>query len=151
MARTGPKRRRLSRAEWHAEQEMSMSIAKAESAVLDSAARREMNAAKQEKANADAAALLAKEKRKALEAVEQANAAMREAKRLQAAATAKYDQAEALLAQYGLADVPPQPAPPHRATERRAPQPPCSRMGGLFNEQPAAAGCDGRSPMGCKA
>ena len=55
-----------------------------------------MNAAKQEKANADAAAGLAKEKRKALEAVEQANDAMREAKRLQAAATAKYDQAEAL-------------------------------------------------------
>ena len=54
MARTGPKRRRLSRAEWHAEQEMSMSIAKAESAVLDSAAQREVNAAKQEKANADA-------------------------------------------------------------------------------------------------
>ena len=41
-----------------------------------------MNAAKQEKANADAAALLAKEKRKALEA-EQANDAMREAKGLQ--------------------------------------------------------------------
>ena len=38
----------LSRAEWHAEQEMSMSIAKAESAVLDSAAQREVNAAKQE-------------------------------------------------------------------------------------------------------
>ena len=60
MARTGPKRRRLSRAEWHAEQEMSMSIAKAESAVLDSAAQREVNAAKQEKANADAAEMLAK-------------------------------------------------------------------------------------------
>ena len=45
--------------------------------MLDLAAQREMNAAKQEKANADAAALLAKEKRKALEAVEQANAAMR--------------------------------------------------------------------------
>ena len=57
-----------------------MKVAAAESAVLDSAAQREMNAAKQEKANADAAALLAKEKRKALEAVEQANAAMREAK-----------------------------------------------------------------------
>ena len=39
---------------------------------------------------------------------------MREAKRLQAAATAKYDQAEALLAQYGLADVPPQPPPPQK-------------------------------------
>ena len=60
LARTGPKRRRLSRAEWHAEQEMAMSISKAESAVLDSAAQRRMNAAKQEKANADAAALLAK-------------------------------------------------------------------------------------------
>ena len=60
MARTGPKRRRLSRAEWHAEQKMSMSIAKAESAVLDSAAQREVNAAKQEKANADAAEMLAK-------------------------------------------------------------------------------------------
>ena len=94
-----------------------MKIAAAESAVLDSAAQREMNAAKQEKANADAAALLAKEKRKALEAVEQANAAMREAKRLQAAATAKYDQAEALLAQYGLADVPPQPTPPGKGAE----------------------------------
>ena len=45
----GPKRRRLSRAEWHAEQKMSMSIAKAESAVLDSAAQREVNAAKQRK------------------------------------------------------------------------------------------------------
>ena len=43
---------------------MSMSIAKAESAVLDSAAQREVNAAKQEKANADAAEMLAKEKRK---------------------------------------------------------------------------------------
>ena len=33
----------------------------------------------------------------------------------------------------------------------RAPQPPCSRMGGLFNEQPAAAGCDGRSPHGLQS
>ena len=41
---------------------------------------------------------------------------MREAKRLQAAATAKYDQAEALLAQYGLADVPPCP-PPQKGVE----------------------------------
>ena len=46
LARTGPKRRRLSRAEWHAEQEMSMSIAKAESAVLDSAAQKEKEAHK---------------------------------------------------------------------------------------------------------
>ena len=117
MARIGPKKQRLTRAEWKAQQEHAMKIAAAESAVLDSAAQREVNAAKQEKANADAAALLAKEKRKALEAVEQANAAMREAKRLQAAATAKYDQAEALLAQYGLADVPPQPTPPQKGAE----------------------------------
>ena len=117
MARIGPKKQRLTRAEWKAQQEHAMKIAAAESAVLDSASKREVNAAKQEKANADAAALLAKEKRKALEAVEQANAAMREAKRLQAAATAKYDQAEALLAQYGLADVPPQSTPPQKGAE----------------------------------
>ena len=114
--RLGPRRQRLTRAEWKGQQEYAIKIAAAESAVLDSAAQREMNAAKQEKANADAAALLAK-KRKALEAVEQANDAMREAKRLQAAATAKYDQAEALLAQYGLADVPPQPPPPQKGVE----------------------------------
>ena len=117
MARLGPKKQRLTRAEWKAQKEHAMKVAAAESAVLDSAAQREVNAAKQEKANADAAALLAKEKRKALEAVEQANAAMREAKRLQAAATAKYDQAEALLAQYGLADVPPQPTPPQKGAD----------------------------------
>ena len=110
-------RRRLSRAEWHAEQEMSMSIAKAESAVLDSAAQKEKEAHKSLQAVQAQAELLAKEKRKALEAVEQANAAMREAKRLQAAATAKYEQAEALLAQYGLADVPPQPTPAPEASK----------------------------------
>ena len=117
LARTGPKRRRLSRAEWHAEQEMAMSISKAESAVLDSAATKEKEAHKRLQAVQEHAELLAKEKRKALEAVEQANAAMREAKRLQAAATAKYEQAEALLAQYGLADVPPQPTPAPEASK----------------------------------
>ena len=76
---------------------------------------------------------------------------MREAKRLQAAATAKYDQAEALLAQYGLADVPAQPTPAPEASRQlnrgvramsvassttsikiaeKAPPAPCSRMGG---------------------
>ena len=40
-----------------------MKVAAAESAVLDSAAQREVNAAKQEKANADAAEMLAKEAR----------------------------------------------------------------------------------------
>ena len=43
----------------------------------------------QAKANAQAAELLAKKKRKAKDVVEQANAAMREAKRLQAEANAK--------------------------------------------------------------
>ena len=112
LARTGPKRRRLSRAEWHAEQEMAMSISKAESAVLDSAAQREVNAAKQERANADTAAVLAEEKRKARDAITQAHEAMQEAKRLQAEANAKYAAAEAVLEKFGLADVPPQPPAP---------------------------------------
>ena len=89
---------------------MSMSIAKAESAVLDSAAQREVNAAKQESENADAAEMLAKEKRKVLDA-------MQEAKRLQAEANSKYEQAERLLAQFGLADVPPQPTTPQKGAE----------------------------------
>ena len=119
---------------------------------------------------------------------------MREAKRLQAAATAKYDQAEALLAQYGLADVPPCAAaapegrggyssgrvramsayqsnvkvePPCVARSARTPGSivasstiqgniaasfnPMLPHGGLFNEQPAAAGCDGRSPHGLQS
>ena len=58
--RLGPRRQRLTRAEWKGQQEYAIKIAAAESAVLDSAAQRGMNAAKQEKANADAAALLAK-------------------------------------------------------------------------------------------
>ena len=117
MARLGPKRQRLTRAEWKAQQEHAMKIAAAESAVLDSAAQKEKEAHKSLQAVQVQAELLAKEKRKALEAVEQANAAMREAKRLQAAATAKYEQAEALLAQYGLADVPPQPTPAPEASK----------------------------------
>ena len=68
----------------------------------------------QAKANAQAAELLAKEKRKAKDVVEQANAAMREAKRLQAEANAKYAEAEAVLSRFGLADVPPQPTPPQK-------------------------------------
>ena len=52
--RLGPRRQRLTRAEWKGQQEYAIKIAAAESAVLDSAAQREMNAAKQEKANADA-------------------------------------------------------------------------------------------------
>ena len=82
-------------------------VASAESVVLDAATQREKDAAMQAKANAQAAELLAKEKRKAKDVVEQANAAMREAKRLQAEANAKYAEAEAVLSRFGLADVPP--------------------------------------------
>ena len=110
LARTGPKRRRLSRAEWHAEQEMSMSIAKAESAVLDSAATKEKEAHKRLQAVQEHAELLAKEKRATREAMQKALA-------LQAEAREKIAQSEALLAQYGLADVPPQPTPAPEASK----------------------------------
>ena len=83
----------------------------------DAATQREKDAAMQAKANAQAAELLAKEKRKAKDVVEQANAAMREAKRLQAEANAKYAEAEAVLSRFGLADVPPQPTPPQKGAE----------------------------------
>ena len=42
---------------------------------------------------------------------------MQEAKRLQAEANSKYEQAERLLAQFGLADVPPQPTTPQKGAE----------------------------------
>ena len=109
MARTGPKRRRP-RAEWHAEQEMSMSIAKAESAVLDSAATKEKEAHKRLQAVQEHAELLAKEKRATREAMQKALA-------LQAEAREKIAQSEALLAQYGLADVAPQPTPAPEASK----------------------------------
>ena len=57
-----------------------MKVAAAESAVLDSAAQREVNAAKQEKANADAAEMLAK-KRATREAMQKALALQAEARR----------------------------------------------------------------------
>ena len=168
LARTGPKRRRLSRAEWHAEQEMAMSISKAESAVLDSAASKEKEAHKRLQAAQQQAELLAKEKRATREAMQKALA-------LQAEAREKIAQSEALLAQYGLADVAPQPTPAPEASRRlqsgvRAmsayqanagfdrsqlhyigqqsgeppnPQPP--GRGSLY-EQPPRGGCDGRSP-----
>ena len=110
LARTGPKRRRLSRAEWHAEQEMAMRISKAESAVLDSAAQKEKEAHKSLQAVQAQAELLAKEKRATREAMQKALA-------LQAEAREKIAQSEALLAQYGLADVPPQPTPPQKGAE----------------------------------
>lgn len=98
LARTGPKRRRLSRAEWHAEQEMSLSISKAESAVLDAASQNEKQAHSLLKTNEQHAALLAKEKRAAREAMQQALA-------LQAEARDKIAQSEAILRQFGLSDV----------------------------------------------
>ena len=110
LARTGPKRRRLSRAEWHAEEELRMSIAKAESAVLDSAASKEKEAHKRLQSLQEHAELLAKEKRATREAMQKALA-------LQAEAREKIAQSEALLAQYGLADVAPQPTPAPEASK----------------------------------
>ena len=112
-----PRRQRLTRVEWKAQKAHAERVASAESAVLDAATQREKDAAMQAKANAQAAELLAKEKRKAKDVVEQANAAMREAKRLQAEANAKYAEAEAVLSRFGLADVPPQPTPPQKGAE----------------------------------
>ena len=85
-----------------------MKVAAAESAVLDSAAQKEKEAHKSLQAVQAQAELLAKEKRATREAMQKALA-------LQAEAREKIAQSEALLAQYGLADVPPQPTPPQRA------------------------------------
>lgn len=110
MARIGPKKQRLTRAEWKAQQEHAMKIAAAESAVLDSAATKEKEAHKRLQAVQEHAELLAKEKRATREAMQKALA-------LQAEAREKIAQSEALLAQYGLADVPPQPTPPQKGAE----------------------------------
>ena len=45
MARLGPKKQRLTRAEWKAQKEHAMKVAAAESAVLDSAATKERGGA----------------------------------------------------------------------------------------------------------
>ena len=62
MARLGPKKQRLTRAEWKAQKEHAMKVAAAESAVLDSAATKEKEAHKRP-AVQEHAELLAKEKR----------------------------------------------------------------------------------------
>ena len=98
MARLGPKKQRLTRAEWKAQKEHAMKVAAAESAVLDSAATKEKEAHKRLQAVQEHAELLAKEKRATREAMQKALA-------LQAEAREKIAQSEALLAQYGLADV----------------------------------------------
>ena len=90
-----------------------MKVAAAESAVLDSAATKEKEAHKRLQAVQEHAELLAKEKRATREAMQKALA-------LQAEARKKIAQSEALLAQYGLADVPPQPTPAPEAS-RAAP------------------------------
>ena len=77
-----------------------MKVAAAESAVLDSAATKEKEAHKRLQAVQEHAELLAKEKRATREAMQKALA-------LQAEAREKIAQSEALLAQYGLADVAP--------------------------------------------
>ena len=77
---------------------------------LDSAAQKEKEAHKSLQAVQAQAELLAKEKRATREAMQKALA-------LQAEAREKIAQSEALLAQYGLADVPPQPTPPHKGAE----------------------------------
>ena len=114
--RLGPRRQRLTPRRVEGQQEYAIKIAAAESAVLDSARAARMNAAKQEKANADAA-------RCSKEA--QSTRSSRASQRCNAGSEATassgdceiYDQAEALLAQYGLADVPPQPPPPQKGVE----------------------------------
>ena len=59
MARLGPKKQRLTRAEWKA-QKHAMKVAAAESAVLDSAATKEKEAHKRLQAVQEHAELLAK-------------------------------------------------------------------------------------------
>ena len=63
MARLGPKKQRLTRAEWKAQKEHAMKVAAAESAVLDSAATKEKEAHKRLQAVQEHAELLAKEAR----------------------------------------------------------------------------------------
>ena len=112
--RNGPpraKKQRLTRAEWKAQKKHAMKVAAAESAVLDSAATKEKEAHKRLQAVQEHAELLAKEKRATREAMQKALA-------LQAEARRKIAQSEALLAQYGLADVAPQPTPAPEASRR---------------------------------
>ena len=59
--RLGPRRQRLTRAEWKGQQKYAMKIAAAESAVLDSAATKEKEAHKRLQAVQEHAELLAKE------------------------------------------------------------------------------------------
>ena len=77
--------------------------------MLDSAATKEKEAHKRP-AVQEHAELLAKEKRATREAMQKALA-------LQAEAREKIAQSEALLAQYGLADVAPQPTPAPEASK----------------------------------
>ena len=89
-----------------------MKVAAAESAVLDSAATKEKEAHKRLQAVQEHAELLAKRSARPARRAEGASPASR--------GEEKIAQSEALLAQYGLADVPPQPTPAPEAS-RAAP------------------------------
>ena len=78
--------------------------------MLDSAATKEKEAHKRLQAVQEHAELLAKKKRATREAMQKALALQAEAR--------KIAQSEALLAQYGLADVAPQPTPAPEASRR---------------------------------
>ena len=72
MARLGPKKQRLTRAEWKAQKKHAMKVAAAESAVLDSAATKEKEAHKRLQAVRGACGTASKEKRATREAMQKA-------------------------------------------------------------------------------
>ena len=84
--------------------------------MLDAATQREKDAAMQAKANAQAAELLAKEKRKAKDVVEQATLPCVRPNDCKPRLM-RNTEAEAVLSRFGLADVPPQPTPPQKGAE----------------------------------
>ena len=107
--RNGPpraKKQRLTRAEWKAQKKHAMKVAAAEvrCSIPPRRRRRRLTRASKPYRRRRVAS---KEKRATREAMQKALA-------LQAEARKKIAQSEALLAQYGLADVPPQPTPPHK-------------------------------------
>ena len=80
MARLGPKKQRLTRAEWKAQKEHAMKVAAAESAVLDSAATKEKDAHKRLQAVQEHAELLAKRSARPARAMQKALALQAEAR-----------------------------------------------------------------------
>ena len=80
MARLGPKKQRLTRAEWKAQKEHAMKVAAAESAVLDSAATKEKKEAHKRLKPSGACGTASKEKRATREAMQKALALQAEAR-----------------------------------------------------------------------